>query len=118
MGDKEVNNQQQQCSIKNKQIRNKQVNRQQQLCNDKHKQNTQITINNLFTFIEASRRQVHWSDCLPCNLKDNTKQAKDSERILSVLCEDTLHVKRNIVVWRSIEQLLLCTQKSVKNNNS
>ena len=35
----------------------------------------------------------------------------DSERIQSVLCEDTLRVKRII---RSIKQLLLCTRERCK----
>ena len=72
----------------------------------------------LFTFIEISRRRSH----LPSrawwgNIKGKTKQAMESVKIQSVLCGDMLRVKRVIVVWRSIEQLLLFPQRSVKKNN-
>ena len=104
--DKEVNRPQQQCNINNS-IRNKQVSRQQQLCKEKREQNTQITIHNFFTFIENSRRQSHSPPSAFIRLLSIRYKIKDrasngnSERIQSVLCEDTLRVKWIIVVWKS-----------------
>ena len=45
------------CGIK---IADRQINKQQQLYKDERKQNTQY-LNNLFTFVEISRRHSHTS---------------------------------------------------------
>ena len=83
---------------------NKQVNRQQQLCKGKRKQNTQITVNNLFTFIETSRRQKHFTSSAFVRLltmrykRQGIASNGNSELIQSVLCEDALLMKRIIVI--------------------
>ena len=67
------------------------------------KQNTQITINNLFTFIEILRRQRYSPSfsirllTLRYKIQDRTRNGS-SERIQSVLCKGTLRVKIIIVV--------------------
>ena len=45
---------------------------------------------------------MHPLDCLPYVINGYTKQALRSERIQSVLCEDTLLVLRRIVILRSL----------------
>ena len=84
----------------------KEVNMQQQHCKDKHKQNAKTTINNLFTYIEISRRQRKsptkaFIRLLTLQYKRQDRASNgDSKRIQSVLCEDTLRVKEIIVLLR------------------
>ena len=81
----------------NKQKYSSNINRQQHYILAS-KQNTKITINNLFTFIEISQRQRHSPSTAFIRLFTLQTDISNSERIQSVVCEDTLRVKRIIVV--------------------
>ena len=76
------------------------------------------TASNMFTFIDSLRRQKHSPSSAFIRLhtlrykRQNRVGNGGSERIQSVLCEDTLRVKSIIVVRRSLllrssDQLLL-----------
>ena len=84
---------------------------------EQNKTGNNNTASNLFTIIEISRRQRHsisstFIKLLPMRYKRQDRANNDeSERIRSDLCEDALHVKRIIVVCRSLNNCVRGTSR-------